>query len=99
MDQFDICPLRGGRGNPVVILQHRLSHHLDTCVVAPLVPTNQWPPIERMRPLVRYGDRDHVIAVDRLAAVARRSIDKPVGSAAAQRDHIIAAIDLLFTGY
>ena len=99
MDQFDICPLRGGRGNPVVILQHRLSHHLDTCVVAPLVPTSQLPPIERMRPLIRYQDRDHVIVIDRLAAVARRSIDKPVGSAAAQRDHIIAAIDLLFTGY
>ena len=99
MNQFDICPLRGGRGNPVVILQHRLSHQLDTCVVAPLVPTSQLPPLERMRPLVRYRDRDHVIAVDRLAAVTRRSIAKPVGSAAAQRDHIIAAIDLLFTGY
>jgi hypothetical protein len=31
--------------------------------------------------------------------VTRRSIAKPVGSAAAQRDHITAAIDLLFTGY
>ncbi len=99
MDQFDICSLRGGRGNPVVILQHRVSQHLDTCIVAPLVPTSQLPPIERLRPLVRHRDRDHVIAVDRLAAVARRSIDKPIGSAAAQRDHIIAAIDLLFTGF
>ena len=99
MDQFDICPLRNAGSNPVVILQHRLSHHLDTCVVAPLIPASQLPPIERMRPLVRYRNRDHVIAVDRLAAVARRSIDMPVASAAAQRDHIIAAIDLLFTGY
>jgi toxin CcdB len=99
MDQFDICPIRGSRGYPVVILQHRLSQDLDTCVVAPLVPTSQLPVIERMRPLVRHKGRDHVIAVDRLAAVARRSIDKPIGSAAAQRDHIIAAIDLIFTGY
>jgi toxin CcdB len=99
MDQFDICPLRSGGSNPVVILQHRLSHHLDTCVVAPLVPASQLPPIEHMRPLVRYRNRDHVIVIDRLAAVARRSIDKPIGSAAAQRDHIIAAVDLLFTGY
>ena len=99
MDQFDICPLRGGRGNPVVILQHRLSHHLDTCVVAPLVPISQLPAMERMRPLVRFQDRDHVIAVDRLAAVGRRSIDKPIGSLAAERDGIIVAIDLLFTGY
>jgi toxin CcdB len=99
MDQFDICPLRSGQGNPVVILQHRLSHHLDTCIVAPLVPASQLPPIERMRPLVRYRDRDHVIAMDRLAAVARRSIDKRVGSVASERDPIIAAIDLLFTGY
>ena len=82
-----------------MILQHRLSHHLDTCVVAPLVPTSQLPSVERMRPVVRYRDQDHVIAVDRLAAVARRSIDKSVGSVAAQRDHIIGAIDLLFTGY
>jgi hypothetical protein len=59
---------------------------------------SQLPPIERLRPLVRYRDRDHVIAVDRLAAVARRSIDKPAGSVAAQRDAIIAAVDLLFTG-
>jgi hypothetical protein len=40
-----------------------------------------------------------VIAVDRLADVARGSIDKPIGFAAAQRDHIIAAIDLLLTRY
>jgi hypothetical protein len=40
-----------------------------------------------------------VIAVDRLTAVARGSTDKPVGSAAAQGDPIITAIDLLFTGY
>jgi hypothetical protein len=40
-----------------------------------------------------------VIAVDRLTALARGGIDKPIGSAAAQRDPIIAAIDLLFTGY
>ena len=99
MDQFDICLLRGARGNPVVVLQHRLSQHLDTCVVAPLVPISQLPVLERMRPPVRYQDRDHVIAIDRLAAVARRSIDKPVGSVAAQRDQIISAIDLLFTGY
>jgi hypothetical protein len=40
-----------------------------------------------------------VIAVDRLTAVARGGVDKPIGSAAAHRDPIIAAIDLFFTGY
>jgi hypothetical protein len=40
-----------------------------------------------------------VIAVDRLMAVPRISIDNPVGSAAAQRDPIIPAIDLIFIGY
>jgi hypothetical protein len=40
-----------------------------------------------------------VIAVDRLMAVPRISIDNPVGSATAQRDPIIPPIDLIFIGY
>src|SRR3954454_17120708 len=99
MRQFDICPLRKGRDDLVVVLQHELSVDLDTCVVAPLVPVSRLPCIKGLRPVVSYQERDYVIAIGRLAAVKRRNLASSVESAVTQRDEIIAAIDLLFTGF
>lgn len=100
MEQFAICLLRRARRRRdyAVILQHRLLDDLDTCVIAPLVPAGQRLPVRRLRPPVRIAEKEYVLAIDRLAAVERRSIGEAVGSLAFRRDEIIAAVDLLFTG-
>lgn len=102
MEQLDICRLganRNGRaGDLVVVLQHRMMDQLGTCVVAPVLPLSQLPIVDRLRPVVTLDGVDHVIAVDRLAAISRRAIGAQVGSAAPLRAAVIAALDLLFTG-
>jgi len=104
MDQFDVHRLRGPEGRSarvdfVVILQHRFIDPLETCVVAPLMPIERLPSLERLRPIVTSEDHELVVAIDRLAALERRSIGSTAGSLAAYHDEIIAALDLLFTGY
>jgi toxin CcdB len=104
ISQFDICPVRGENGSPrrrrlVVILQHEIARRLETCVVAPLVPEAQLPVLDRLRPVIAFDGKRHVLAVDRLAAIERRTIGAAIGSAAAQRDRLVAALDFLFTGF
>ena len=82
-----------------MILQHDLSSDLETCVVAPLVPLGQLPPMGRMRPMLAYADQEHVIAIDRLATVRRRSLSPPLGSAIGAEYEIKAGLDLLFSGF
>jgi toxin CcdB len=103
MEQFDICPIQGsgrdGRQILAVILQHRFAKSLETCVVAPMVPLEHLPRVERLRPMTTIDGRDYVIAVDRLAAIERRTIGPAVGSVGSLRQDLIAAVDLLFTGF
>jgi hypothetical protein len=101
MDHLDICRLRSGaRSGPsaeglVAILQHWIAAELETCVVAPLVPAVQLPAIDRLRPTVVIRKTPYVLAVDRLAAINRRSIGPTIGSIAEQRDRVTRALDLL----
>jgi toxin CcdB len=105
MDQFDVHRLRAAPGDStassafVVILQHQHAHALDTVIVAPLMPRRALPALGRVRPKVDFEGREHIAAVDRLAAVERHSIGYRVGSLDAYRDDLIRAIDVLFTGF
>jgi toxin CcdB len=102
MEQLAICHVQ--RTGPsrsagmVVVLQHALLSDLNTRVVAPLVLSTELPHIPRLRPKVQIEEKEYVVAIDRLAAVPRRSIGKMVGSMQLRREEMIAAIDFLFTG-
>lgn len=100
MNQFDVYRLKQARGDGlVVILQHDTTANLETRIVAPLAQQSAIPPAERLRPIIEVNGSEHVLVVDRIAAVQRRSLAQRVGSVAAYRDDIISALDLLFTGY
>ena len=100
MKQFDVYRLKQSRGDGlVVILQHDTTENLETRIVAPLAQRSAIPPAERLRPIIEMDASEHVLVVDRIAAVERRSLGQRVGSVAAHRDEIISALDLLFTGY
>ena len=102
MEQLSICRLHqtGPRHSRdmVVVLQHALLDDLNTRVVAPLVLSSELPHIPKLRPKVRIDEKDYVVAIDRLAAVPRRSVGEMLGSMLMRREEMIAAVDFLFTG-
>jgi hypothetical protein len=99
MKRYDVCALRDQPDAAFIILQTDVSSHLETCIVAPLVPRNVLPAIKRMRPMIRHSGTDYVVALDRLAAVRRRSL-RPGSQSLASLDYEIkAALDFLFFGF
>jgi toxin CcdB len=103
MKQFDVYRLRPSRGEGagrlVVILQHDTTEKLETRIVAPLAEPSTIPPAERLRPIIKLEGIEHVLVVDRIAAVVRATMGQRVGNVARHRDEIVSALDLLFTGY
>jgi CcdB protein len=96
MSQFDIHAnpfARSRKRQPfLVILQSDLiSRSLDTVVVAPLEEASGGKFADRLNPSVTIDDRSFVLIAQELVA--------PRGSLDHARDHIIAALDLLFTGF
>ena len=99
MAQFDIYPGRGEGIDFLLDLQDEMLANLATRVVAPLArPETVGPPMKTVNPRVSVGGSDHIVLIHLLAAIPASSLGKPVGSVASQRDAIIAALDLLFTG-
>lgn len=101
MPQFDV--LRNPRGStyPLVVdVQAELHTRLATRVVVPLIPRPRYgpQPITRLQPLVRVGGEEYVAVFPLIAAVPKASLGEVVGSLAARRADLIAALDLLITG-
>jgi hypothetical protein len=104
MSQFDIhanpFPRSRKRQPFLVILQSDLiSRSLDTVVVAPLEEAGSGKFADRLNPSVTIGDRSFVLIAQELVAVRKSVLGTPRGSLDRERDHIIAALDLLFTGF
>lgn len=103
MQQFDICRLRptGDRRRAValvVILQADLMSDLETRVVAPVAPINDFKPISKMRPEFEVaGKRYHMIA-DRMSVLTRKEIGSVVASVQDRQWDIRRALDLVFVG-
>ena len=100
--QFDICanpsPRRSKEFPFLVVLQSDWIADTSSVVVAPLVEAEgERPP--RLYPTVEVSGRRLILVVSDLAALPRAALSTPVASLASERDRIIAALDLLFTGY
>jgi toxin CcdB len=65
-------------------------------VVIPLLP--DYPAVSRLNPVIRHDGRDLILAT-RLIAAVRRAALRRTGSAAAQGDDILRAIDVLTGGF
>jgi hypothetical protein len=96
MRQFDIVRLRGGQ--LAVLLQTDLLDDRETRVVAPLFPSSVIVPTPRLHPTVRVGRRNYLVATEKLAAVARESIEAVLGSLANREYEIRRALDIVFIG-
>jgi toxin CcdB len=103
MKQFDLLrnpDIVSARMRPyLVVLQSDFLSIVDTVVVAPLALPSRVKPIARLTPMVVVGSSEYVIVTSELAAVPKSALKRVVGSAAAKRDEILAALDLIFVGF
>lgn len=102
--QFDVFTNPAARNRawaPYVLdLQHPILRDLHTRVVAPLIVPGrpEAVPIQQLNPIVVVEGRQLMVSTSELAAVATSELDAPVTNLADQRDALLAAIDLLFSG-
>ena len=104
MKQFDVManpfPRTRERQPFLVALQSELMvRSLDTVVVAPLEPANSGTFADHLNPRVEVEGQTFVVIAQELVTVRKSLLGKPCGSVAGARDAVIAALDLLFTGF
>jgi toxin CcdB len=102
--QFDVVanpfPRSRARQPFLVALQSDLlTRNLDTLVVAPLEPASSSTFADRLNPRVEIEGNAFVVITQEIVTVRKSVLGKPSGSIAAERDKIINALDMLFTGF
>jgi toxin CcdB len=80
----------------VALQSDLLSRSLDTVVVAPLEAADSDKYADRLNPRV---DKAFTLIAQEIVTVRKSVLGGACGSLAHERDHIIAALDLLFTGF
>src|SRR5262245_2455169 len=103
MCQFDVIanpfPRSRDRQPFLVELQSDLlARNLDTVVVAPLERTGSGLYADRLNPRFTMDGEAFVLITQELVTVRKSALGHSVGSIASDRDKVIAALDLLFTG-
>jgi toxin CcdB len=102
--QFDVVtnpdPLDAESRPYLVNLQHDLISDLRSTVVAPLVVLDGIQGAQRLNPKVTIEGQTFWLATHEMFAIDRRVLKgDPVASLQQDRDAIVAALDLLFTGF
>ena len=102
--QFDIVAnpfARSRERQPLLVaLQSDLmSRSLDTVVVAPLEAADTGQFADRLNPNMIVEGKSYVLIAQELVTVRKSVLGEPRGSLGHERDRIIAALDLLFTGF
>ncbi len=98
MAQFDLYWNAAG-ANWLIDVQHGLLDGLSTRIVIPLIKATDAPhQIRRLNPSFEIEGQSHVLMTDLMSAVPAAILGAPVASLAPERDAIIAALDLAFTG-
>jgi toxin CcdB len=104
VNQFDVLsnpfPRSRERQPYLVALQSDLlTRNLDTMVVAPLELAASSTFAERLNPQVEIEGDAYVMITQEIVTVRKSVLGQPRGSLASDRDRIIGALDMLFTGF
>jgi toxin CcdB len=104
MKQFDVFanpfPRSHDRQPFLVALQSDLlARSLDTVVVAPLEASDGGKYADRLNPQVAVEGKVFTLIAQEIVTVRKSVLGATRGSLAHERDHIVAALDLLFTGF
>lgn len=91
-------------GGPVLLLdvQSEILQSLDTRVVVPLVPEEDFetqPLLRRLNPIVSVEGFPYVLLTTGLGATRTADLGAPVGNVEEQRQTVIDAIDFLLQGF
>lgn len=98
MARFDVHRLTDGI--LVLDIQADLLSDFKTRLVAPLLPAKTTPrSLERLHPIFAIERQDYVMATHLIAAVPVRELGPVAASLADRHEAIMAAIDMLVTGY
>lgn len=101
--QFDVVanPFGSRARQPylVALQSDPLSHNLDTVVVAPLEPSGTDTFADRLNPQLNVDGNSYVLIAQELVTVRKSALGRARASVAGERDKIIAALDMLFTGF
>lgn len=98
MARFDVYENPAGIGL-LLDCQANLLSHLNTRLVAPLLPAGQGPkPAGRLNPAFDIGGERHVMMTQYAAAIELRELGPKVASLADGDREIISALDILLTG-
>ncbi|WP_108259757.1 CcdB family protein [Mangrovicoccus ximenensis] len=99
MAQGDIHRTRDGR-DLICRVQTDLGVDTPYVLCAPVLPRAEWGAlVPKLHIPVRLGGVPHVILMSQMVAIPAREIGPVTGSAAAWRDEIVAAVDLLVSGF
>ncbi|HWA92002.1 MAG TPA: CcdB family protein [Rhizomicrobium sp.] len=100
--QFDVFrnPLKGGRGDRpcIVAIQHIFFDDQPTRIVVPLLVASAIRPQGRLNPAVTVDRMQLYFSPTEMFSLSRRFLRDPVANIEGDRDKLIAAIDLVFTG-
>lgn len=101
--QFDVVanpdPLETAHRPYLVNLQSDLVSELTSTVVAPLVPRGQMKGARRLNPVVTVNGAEFWLATHELFAIDRRMLSHgTIVNLSNDRDAIIGALDIVFTG-
>lgn len=104
MNQFDVVanPFPGSRERQpylVALQSDLLTRSLDTVVVAPLEPAVAGRFADRLNPQVEIEGKPFVLIAQELVAVRKSALGPAAAALGAERDKIVAALDMLFTGF
>lgn len=98
MARFDVHRLTDGV--LVLDIQADLLSDFRTRAVVPLLPVKTTPrSLERLHPVFEIDGEDHVMATHLIAAVPVRELGPVAASLGDRHEAILAAIDMLVTGY
>ncbi len=100
--QFDVFrnPLRAGRDQRpyLVVVQHAMFEDRPSRVVVPLVMTNAIHPDGRLNPIVKVLTQSFYLSPTEMFTISLKYLRSPVANLGTDRDRIVAALDLVFTG-
>ena len=82
----------------LIILQSDALSPLRTAVVAPLRAASDMPDLGRLTPRIKVKGRIFAISVTELASMPRNLLGPAIANAKNEREKIISALDMLFTG-
>jgi toxin CcdB len=83
----------------LIDVQANLLDHLNTCVVAPLLPIDKAPkPARVLNPMFEIGGIPHLMVTQFLATVPRRAMGHEILNLEEAASVIVNALDCLFQG-